>query len=477
MSFFSLWAVFSPIAIGFLIGVFLVPLLAKRFPGYFALVILAGLGYAFVSCTFFAWRVILSPGASINIYLCLEILIVLLLTAYHLAKTRTRRDKQTSRQSAKIQTVPIWGVLATVTLILCLVDFLENWQLISFQKPFGDWDAWAIWNLRAGFISSDLDWRRGFSPVIGWSHPDYPLLLPLNIARIWVLTQDQSVLVPIGVNAIFMFSLLGLLIAIINIHRGHLQSMLAGLLGIAILFESLTFKQYADMPIAYYYLAANILVFLDESTPNGNTPLAVFAGALTGAALWTKNEGWAFLASIIAARVIVALISRENPLKVLRRSGSFALGLLPLLITVVYFKLELAAPSDLFANLNVSTLLDKLLSVQRYLTIFRFAGGQFIRYGNLVLPLLPLLLIYLLIMGTSVPKEQAKSILSLSLRLALLAGSYFVVYLLTPHDLAWHLSTSINRLLSQIMPSLLFLYFLVVSPLSMNQGEIARSHA
>jgi hypothetical protein len=131
----------------------------------------------------------------------------------------------------------------------------------------------------------------------------------------------------------------------------------------------------------------------------------------------------------------------------------------------------------LFANLNVSTLLDKLLSVQRYLTIFRFAGGQFIRYGNLVLPLLPLLLIYLLIMGTSVPKEQAKSILSLSLRLALLAGSYFVVYLLTPHDLAWHLSTSINRLLSQIMPSLLFLYFLVVSPLSMNQGEIARSHA
>ena len=42
---------------------------------------------------------------------------------------------------------------------------------------------------------------------------------------------------------------------------------------------------------------------------------------------------------------------------------------------------------------------------------------------------------------------------------AMLAG-YFFVYLTTPHDLAWHVNTSMDRLLIHLWPSTLLAVFL-----------------
>src|SRR5204863_2598432 len=45
-------------------------------------------------------------------------------------------------------------------------------------KPHGEWDATAIWNLRArSIVRGAPDWPAIFSPAIGWSHPDYPILI------------------------------------------------------------------------------------------------------------------------------------------------------------------------------------------------------------------------------------------------------------------------------------------------------------
>jgi hypothetical protein len=44
----------------------------------------------------------------------------------------------------------------------------------------------------------------------------------------------------------------------------------------------------------------------------------------------------------------------------------------------------------------------------------------------------------------------------------MLAG-FFAVYLPTPRDLAWHLSTSLHRLYMQVWPLALLGYFLVVA--------------
>ncbi len=42
------------------------------------------------------------------------------------------------------------------------------------------------------------------------------------------------------------------------------------------------------------------------------------------------------------------------------------------------------------------------------------------------------------------------------------ALSYYVVYLITPHDLGWHLKTSADRLFMHLWPSWVLLVFLVI---------------
>jgi hypothetical protein len=48
--------------------------------------------------------------------------------------------------------------------------------------------------------------------------------------------------------------------------------------------------------------------------------------------------------------------------------------------------------------------------------------------------------------------------------LALMLASYYLVYVTTPFDISWHVSTSIDRLLIQLWPSLVLAVFLL-SPL------------
>ena len=47
----------------------------------------------------------------------------------------------------------------------------------SYNNPYGGWDAWAIWNLKARFLFFGIDdgaWAQMFAPEVVWNHPDYP---------------------------------------------------------------------------------------------------------------------------------------------------------------------------------------------------------------------------------------------------------------------------------------------------------------
>jgi hypothetical protein len=49
------------------------------------------------------------------------------------------------------------------------------------------------------------------------------------------------------------------------------------------------------------------------------------------------------------------------------------------------------------------------------------------------------------------------------LMLFLQLAGYFLIYVLTPHNIEWHLRTSLYRLLVHVFPSFLFLLFASVS--------------
>lgn len=466
MNFPLLVALLIPILIGYLILLLVFPdhLYSRTWVGYLWRIFLApGIGFTLVSGILFLWISFFNPDlVNVGILFIELILFIILAIILYLSRKNSRRNEPTYRQK-KLPSFDLVSFLATIVLIIVSLIFLEAWQRESFQTPFGEWDAWAIWNLRAGFLASGSEWLQGFSEEIAWSHPDYPLLLPLNVARLWITQAERSVLAPILLGLIYQLSLVGLLITSVMFFRGNLQGIIAGIIGFVVLFVSLNFKLYADIPIAYYFLAANALIFFAGVSSTNKHRYLILAGFLTGAALWTKNEGWAFLVSITLAKVLLDLIYRNILSKSLKWWGYFLIGLSPLLLVTVYFKIAYAPPGDILSGLDLIAIKAKLLTVSRYLTIIRSTRNQIFNYGNLIVPFFPLLVIYGIMVGISFPKSQARDILFLTLRVLLLVMIYFFVYLFTPKDLNWHLNTSIERLITQVLPSFLLLYFLVVS--------------
>jgi hypothetical protein len=466
MEFKFLFALLSPILIGWLSLHLILPNFgsSNRLPGIFWTLFLGtGLGLALISLLYYSWSVVFDPAAYFTVLMLIELLLVAALFVTCVRRKRSRTDQESSF-------LPRGGVnkllaaAATLLLILLFVNYFEDWVRVTLAAPYGDWDAWAIWNLRAGFIASGESWSFGFSEAISWSHPDYPLLLPLNIARLWVILGDRSVWAPILVSFMFQISLLGFLITSVHLLRGYIQGILAGMVGVLVLFTSLSFKLYADIPIAFFFLAANCLVFLSESGSHAKYNFSLLAGLLVGAGLWTKNEGWAILAATVITKLILDFSNRKSISWSKKWWGYFLLGIAPFLLVTIHFNIVYAPPGDLLKDISMAGITSSVLSPGRYMLIFRFVRDQFLEYGNLILPLVPMMLIYALIAGFSIPVDQKKAVLSLALRITLLAGFYFLVYLITPKDLAWHLGTSLERLVTHIFPSFILLFFLVVSP-------------
>jgi hypothetical protein len=150
-------------------------------------------------------------------------------------------------------------------------------------------------------------------------------------------------------------------------------------MGVAVLFVSLNFRQYADVPLAYYFLAANVLLFMGDTVVGTKPGPALLAGLMTSAALWTKNEGWALL----------DLAGRKPLDHAARWFGYFLLGLLPLLLAALYFKISLAPPDDIVGAMSMAAVNSKLVNISRYLTILKAARSQFTHYGSLALPAIP----------------------------------------------------------------------------------------
>jgi hypothetical protein len=67
----------------------------------------------------------------------------------------------------------------------------------------GSWDAWAIWNLRARFLLRAPDWTQAFTPDLGWSHPDYLLLVPLTVMRLWAWLGVETPWIPFLLGGVF----------------------------------------------------------------------------------------------------------------------------------------------------------------------------------------------------------------------------------------------------------------------------------
>jgi hypothetical protein len=393
----------------------------------------------------------------------------------------TRSEETCSTRNQKILTVAF-------ALALCAAPYAAITR--SLVHLHGDgWDAFSIWNLHARFLfRGGAAWRDGFSPLIPWSHPDYPLLLPATIAHFWSYLGRESQAVPAVIGLVLTFSTVGLLFSSLAILRGRTSAMLGGLVLLATPFflEQGT-SQYADVPLSFFVLAAISTLCLYHHIPEDATNsraqrLLVLSGLAAGFAAWTKNEGMLFLFALTAAQLLVHVRKRNlrnsDPTGSAEKSsarplGLFFAGLAPLLILIFWFKHSVAPHGDLFPD--TASAIHKLLEPHRYWIVFRWYFKSFFRFGEwwLVPGTLALGIYYFLMVGA---KKDGRSrgfdigLVTLSLTFA----GYFVIYLITPYDIFWHLRNSLNRLFLQLWPSAVFLFFLA-APDSVQEIALSRN--
>src|SRR2546428_4987341 len=171
----------------------------------------SGYGLGVFSCTFFVWLVLGLPGASL---IAMDITVFGLLL---LILVWGRRES--SRSSIGVLAPAVdpdgIGILASWAFSAALLASLYKSAKLLLANPHGTgWDAFAIWNLHARFLfRGGQYWREGFSALLPWSHPDYPLLLPASVAHFWKYLNTDSAPVSAVIAFVFTFSTVALLVS------------------------------------------------------------------------------------------------------------------------------------------------------------------------------------------------------------------------------------------------------------------------
>ena len=135
-------------------------------------------------------------------------------------------------------------------------------------------------------------------------------------------------------------------------------------------------------------------------------------------------------------------------------------GAAPILAAIVVFKTHIATPSDIFGATGRIGMLERFLDPTRYDLIFNETLRHAWNFGPLLLSPFVILAVYLALAGVRNDTQDSSIVRSGTLALAITSIGYFFIYVLRSLDLAWLLDSSMDRLILQLWPSILFVVFL-----------------
>ena len=420
-----------------------------------------GLGLGISSAVYFAW---LATAGSSRGFFILEAAVLVSTLAVIAYRSRARIQSATNdRPIRPSRRHPgfTWSLRAGFSAVF--LASIAYFLALSRAYPHGRWDALTIWNLRARFLFRGGDhWRDAFSDHLGdFAQPSYPLLVSGAIARAWEFIGVETTLAPAAVAMLFTFATVALLGSSLSNLRSENQGLLAGmvLLGtVALVWQGST--QYADVPLAFFILAAVVTVVLSERRPEGAFRFLALAGFLGGLAAWTKNEGTLFLLALLLGYSSVVLY-RRGPRSALLRSGSIVIGAAPILLLVSVFKLGIAPTDGLVESFAPGRVLGDLTDAARWGSVIPAFVTQTVAFGGWLISLPLALALYLYAVGVEMDDKDVAGVSSVALVVALVLAGYCLVLLTTPYNLEWHLETSLHRLILHVWPSAIFIYFMI----------------
>jgi hypothetical protein len=358
-----------------------------------------------------------------------------------------------------------WIARAVFALVAILVAANVVSQFIA--SPHGQWDAWAIWNQKARFLARDVGHWTDMQ-AIPWANPGHPFLVSLSVARLWTYAGAEITLAPAALSAIWAMAVVALLIGAVGANRW--QGWTAGaLVASPGMFADLASAQTADLPLSMFLLASLVMVRQAVTTtePSSSRRALVMAAVLTGLAAFTKNEG---LVLAVAATAVLAatLWGQRRPREVVWWIG----GALPLGACIAWYKLALAPvpPEYLTEAGGPAALIARFLDLDRHRLIAPVVWEHWLNWGGPnASGLLPLTMAAAIGSAGLGRRTGTRPLLAI---VAMMAASYYGIWVVSALDIQWLVRTTFDRLMLQIWPTLVLVIF--TGPLCAGPGRVRR---
>jgi hypothetical protein len=227
--------------------------------------------------------------------------------------------------------------------------------------------------------------------------------------------------------------------------------------------------QYADVIFGFYLLCVLLLVCLSQRHEEGRVWLGVLAGGMAALAAWTKEEGQVAIAILFLA-VVVGFLRTYEWRTALRRTLPLVVGLIPVGLVVLFFKVAFAPENPYLAG---GHWLEQLTDSSRLALVGRGFFDHILGFGEWnsrvvirgsvahaangwfsVTVLLVVLVVLAWHRSDRVTQVQRTTVVvALVGMIVLFTGAF----LLTPLPLNEHIVSTLSRLLNALWPTALLL--------------------
>ena len=324
---------------------------------------------------------------------------------------------------------------------------LTGYAFYATLAPLWEWDFWAIWGLKAKtFIEiAAIDWRFLERPWNSFTHPDYPLLVPLNFDFVAMVGGGWS---DRWLGLLFVAWGIALLLIVRALAARETSPCVAALLTLTL--AAFCVSRYVGLAEgALIAFGSAGVLFIRAALRDDDAPSWRNGALMLGLAANCKNEG---LTLLFAVTIAVLLFYRKQAI---RLWPAFALAAPWLLLRATH-----ALPTDLVAGSAMSRVLSRL---PESTAIFAFIATHLYQPWLWVA-----ILCGVLIAPAAARRRERFVLLVTAIQLVFFIAAYFA----TPFTVPWHVMTSWPRLTRQIAVPITFVVFVMLAN-SLRRGQDA----
>lgn len=352
-----------------------------------------------------------------------------------------------------------FGVIEGVSMLI--IGFEAAYALMyGFLSPVTAWDSLQTWFYKASvlFVHKGIpaDFLRSDGGIS--VHPDYPLLIPLSAAWIYVSIgkindQMARVIYPLQFLSLltifhyivarassrrvaFVFTALLSMTPVVMVHAAGLP------VSIGELFTG-DFTGYADLALSVYMLAGAGFLYL--YVLEGRQAYMWLSAFFLGLGAWTKDEGIVFAITGGGILLLKAAFEREFA-RLVKCAAILAAVIAPWAV----YKAVNRVPGEYEGSIGLSTLiknLGRLPVILRFMKFIMFEKTELYNFTWYA---------YAASVAFNWKRFLARPVMAVNMTIFMQLLVYVLIYMVTFLDLKFHLETSFDRLALQLAPVAMF---------------------